>query len=454
MLRIVLAIVGLWFGVAAAQTSPPACTHYASPTGTGSTCVIGTPCVISTWTNSASLAVAGNTLCLNNGTYLRSAGGNIDPPDAVSGQANNPITVRALNDGQVTLDAQNGFGIYMSPTNHYWHFWGFNGKNGGEHLYRIRGNGHRLFRVIGWDGTSGQADSNIFSIAGSDTIIIDAAGWGVNSRKIFSGSQTTAPGEDMLGSGCRRCWGEWNDHPEGPSTPNVTYQVGYRSRGQIWENIIGTWKQIGTVGDAESVMRAFYDCAATTMVANLQVLGSLFYVTAPGTANNLGNLASGDCASNTTFKDVASVWGSTFTDKMPFIFRNTGSVTQEANNVCENCLSVHAGTPSVNSPGSGFTLVNFMEGTSVLAATSGVSPYVALPGLCFRYEAGVLTNQPLWSDGGKWPMNQRIIDARIAGGYPSVDVTATVEAILGPIPAACKEAGAVATQRNRINVNY
>lgn len=434
------------------QTGPPACTHYASPTGTGTTCTPVTPCLVSTWTSSSTLAVGGNTLCLNDGNYQRSAGGNVDPTDTFAGTAGNPITVRALNDGQVTIDAQAGFGVFLNDGNDYWHIWGVNCKNGGEACMRSKGTGNRFFRVVAYNGTSGQADSLGISMSGSgtDQLCVDCAAFGTNMRKIYEFSQTTAVGQDMLGSGCRRCWGEWNDHPEGVSNPNVTYQVGYRSRGQIWENVIGTWRQIGTVGDSESILRAFYDCQASSMVANLKVLGSLFYML-NGNTTQLTNLVSGDCASNTTFKDVASVVQSNFTLIQPFIFRNSSSATAEVNNVCENCLSVHAGTVSVNSAGSGFTLVNFMEGTSVLAATSGVSPFVALPGLCSRYEGGVLTSQPLWSDDGKWPMNQRIIDARIAAGYPSVDVTATVEGLLGTIPDNCK---GIVGQRNKIAVQY
>ena len=46
-----------------------------------------------------------------------------------------------------------------------------------------------------------------------------------------------------------------------------------------------------------------------------------------------------------------------------------------------------------------------------------------------RYQDGVLTDQPLWP----WPMNQRIADAMKSTGYAPVDVTATVEKLLGPI---------------------
>lgn len=427
--------------VSALAQSPPACTHYASPGGTGSTCTIGTPCLVSTWTASAALAQAGNTLCLNNGTYLRSAGGNIDPPDTVAGAAGTPITVRALNDGQVTIDAQGGFAVFLNDGNDYWHIWGLNAHTGGEAIYRLKGSGIRVYRSIGWNGTSGSPNSYGFSIGGDavDTIVEDCAAWGSNMRKIFDGGQTTAAGENTGFSGFRRCWGEWSDHPAGASCPNNTYQVGYRSRQQRLENVLGTARLTGTACDFEGVMGMTYDCADANISTNTEVLGSFFYflngTTFPTPGATAGVMS--HCISDTDYRDVGVFLDTTFTTIRPFRFANLTSTAQEAGNVCTNCLSVHAGTPTLNQAGSGWSLVNFHEGNGLSAATGGTSAFTLLPGLCTRYEAGVLTATALWP----WPMNQRILDARTASGAPAVDVTATMETILGTIPTACGGAG-------------
>ncbi|MBM3333468.1 hypothetical protein FJY63_02290 [Candidatus Sumerlaeota bacterium] len=60
---------------------------------------------------------------------------------------------------------------------------------------------------------------------------------------------------------------------------------------------------------------------------------------------------------------------------------------------------------------------------SLFAASAGAN-------LRFRYCDGVLTPEPLWP----WPMNGRIMDAMKCAGYAPVDVTATIERLLGPIP--------------------
>jgi hypothetical protein len=60
--------------------------------------------------------------------------------------------------------------------------------------------------------------------------------------------------------------------------------------------------------------------------------------------------------------------------------------------------------------------------------------YLTAGSICMRYENGVLTDEPLWP----WPMNQRILDARRQSGRPPIDVTSTIEEILGPIPSRCR----------------
>jgi hypothetical protein len=74
------------------------------------------------------------------------------------------------------------------------------------------------------------------------------------------------------------------------------------------------------------------------------------------------------------------------------------------------------------------------EGRTLAEATGGQSVFQLLPGLCKRYVNRQLTNEPLWP----WPMNQRIMDAMRQSGREPVDITATMEALLGPIPPQCQ----------------
>lgn len=432
---IALLAVLLTFFLRPRSTTPAV--FYASPTGQGNACSETAPCRVDAWTQSPQLATPGATLLLMDGVYRRSQGGTIDPLDSIAGTASQPITVRALNDGGVLLDAEHtGFAVFLQVGNDHWRIEGINGTNGKEAIFRSRANHVRFVRVIAYEGTSGEADSLGISMSGPgvDQICIDCAAWGSNMRKIYEFSQSQAPGQDMQGSGCRRCWGEWNDHPEGQSNPNVTYQAGYRSRGQIWENVIGTWRQVGTVGDAEGIFRMFYRCDEPDMTARLQLLGSLMYLRNGVPASNLTQLATGDCGSQMTMRDVVAMAESEHAGVKPFMFRNSDSITQEEGNVCERCVGV-GGTPSVNQSGSGWTMPGFREGRTLAEATGGQSVYTLLPALCYRSEGGVTTQSPLWP----WPMESRIREARVASGAPAVEVTKTVEQLLGTIPPQCRD---------------
>lgn len=460
MLRYALMALTVFMSVsiayAAEPTAPPACTHYASPSGSGSACTIGAPCITQTWAQSASFAVAGNTLCLLDGVYTNSAGGTIITGGSLSGSAGSPITVRALNDGAVTLDAENGyFAVLLDSGNNYWHIWGMNAKNGYEAIYRIKGSHNRIFRSIGYNGTSGRDDSNAFFFggAGVDNMCIDCAGWGMNMRKMFESSQSTASGGDQQFSGCTRCWFEWNDHPQGTSNPNDAVQAGYRARQQRYHNVITSWNELGNNGELEGNFTTFFDCdRSDNSMSNTEIYGSFNYLLAAHTFN-AAQLYNNWCVSDLKIQDMLNfVQSGAHAGVKPHYFGRLTSFT-ESGNTCTRCAAVHNGTAGTVDNNTGWTFSPAMrQGSSLSAALSGASVWTELPGLCFRYEEGSLTSTPLWP----WPMNQRIIDARSAGGFAATDVTATVATLLGTIPTECTTGGEPPPSlvKNRINAAY
>jgi len=79
-----------------------ATTYYASPTGGGDGLFPSTPFLISDFWN---VAKPGDTLILLDGIY-KGPDSMIDPPDNLSGTEGNPITIKAKNDGMVTIDGE------------------------------------------------------------------------------------------------------------------------------------------------------------------------------------------------------------------------------------------------------------------------------------------------------------------------------------------------------------
>lgn len=428
---LLLTLASAWFTRLVDAQTPAACTHWASPQGSGSTCTAQAPCQVGTWW---SLAGPGKTLCLTSGTYTGESA-MILPPAHLAGTAQAPITIRAEHDGQVLLDAQHArWAVYLEGS--YFVVEGINATNGYEALYRVRGHHHTLRRVIGWNGTSGMADSNIFRVTGQHNRVEDCAAWGSDSRKLFDGAQDG----NAETSGFRRCWGEWNDHPRGGPNPANTYQVGYNTSNQLFENILGTWDSTGDGGDAEGVLGVFHNAEGkANSMAGTRVLGALLYAR-PGSQFAPGWLVQAGGASDMVMRDVAAVLAPGFTGKLPFVFGTCPSsgVGACVNNTCTNCLAVHDGTASVNKEHSGWSLPQWHEGRGLAAATGGQSAFPLLPGLCYAYQDGVLTTTPLWP----WKMNQRIKDARAQSGARATDVTQEIEAVLGPLPAECRTGAA------------
>lgn len=411
------------------------CTSWASSHGSGASCTEQSPCKIASWWG---MAGPGKTLCLKSGTYTGSDS-MITPPSGRAGQQGNPITIRAAQEGTVLLDARHeGFAVRLSGSNgnHWFVIEGINAKNGLEALYSVSGNDNILRRVIGWDGTSGQSDSNIFRMTGLRTLLEDCAGWGANARKIIDGAQAG----NVQGSTVRRCWAEWNDWPSGGSWPINTYQMGYNTLNQLYENILGTTRRTGELspGDHEGVMRGFrgggnppFDMQGT------KLLGSVFYTT-PGATNMGDSLLTTDEVANLYIEDFAAIVDADRGESiMPWYMGSCIAPGHCTNNVCKNCLAVHDGRPGEAMSNAGWSFPGLRQGQGLAAATGGQSAFQLLPGLCTRVVKGQRTETPLWP----WAMDARIKEARQASGYAPVNVTADMERILGPIPAACKGEG-------------
>ena len=148
------------------------CTHYAAPSRRWQWADATTAFRVSHFW---AVAGPGKTLCLLDGAYTGSES-MIEPPPTLHGTAAQPITVRALHDGKVLIDAQ---GLWaMRLRGQWWVVEGINARNGGEFLLSLSGAHNRARRIIGWNGTHGQDDSNIWRVVGHDNIAEDVAGLG------------------------------------------------------------------------------------------------------------------------------------------------------------------------------------------------------------------------------------------------------------------------------------
>jgi hypothetical protein len=422
-----------------------ACSHYASPTGTGNGTSASAPFKIA---NFWAVAKPGNTLCLLDGEYTGSAS-MINPPKNLAGTSSARITVQALNDGKVRINGQGTYYPVQLYYNNYFVIEGINASNSAATVVSISySNNNIIRRVAAWDAADG--NHSIFGIHNASyNLLEDVAGWGI-ARKIYESSQggnyTTI----------RRSWGRWEgSHVVGPK---MTYTLAYNNYNMIVENALGTWS--GERMKQTYVLLDYYGnpwtgtgagtytnyavdqpygifsndgFTGTDKNARTKLLGSLAYVRGsdrfhPAQAIFVTKVDSVELAHTGSY-----IQPGTQTSKKPFALYNLQTSTG-TNLVARNNTGI-GGTSSFY--GTEWKKTALSEGTSLSAVANAFTATTAGANLCYRYENGALTTQPLWP----WPMNQRIIDATIQAGRAAVDVTATIQAMLGTIPDACKSNG-------------
>ena len=433
--------------IAGNQAAAASCTHYASPSGTGNGSSSSQPFRIA---NFWSVAKPGHTLCLLDGQYTGSAS-MINPPKNLSGTSSARITVRALNDGKVRINGQGSYYPVQLSYNNYFVIEGINASNSAASVVSISYSHNNIVRrVAAWDAADG--NHSIFGIHNATyNLLEDVAGWGI-ARKIYESSQG---GNNTT---IRRAWGRWEgSHVVGPK---MTYTLAYNNYNMIVENALGTWsaermKQTYTLLDYYgkpwtgngagtysnySVNQPYGvfgidGFTGTDKNARTKLLGSLAYVRGsdrfqPAQVVFVTKIDSMDIAHTAAYIEPG-----THTNKQRFALYNLQSSTG-VNLVARNLTAI-GGAGS-------FYGTEWKKGAlSEAGLLSGVAnPFTATTSganLCYRYQNGALTTQPLWP----WPMNQRIIEATTQSGRAAVDVTATIEKLLGTIPAACKTTSAV-----------
>ena len=410
-----------------------ACTYYASPTGRGNGLSPTSPFQISKFW---SVAKPGMTLCLTDGVYT---GGNstIAPPAGLSGTQANPITIKALNDGQVRLNGQGGRIPVRLYNNDWFVIEGINACCSSRSVFNMgTGSDNNVIRrAIGWDAAD--ANTEIFGSHGNTgNLFEDVAGFGI-ARKIFAMSYG---GNNVI---IRRAWAQW----ERSTTigPKMAYTLAYNNYNVICENCIGAWDETSMGG--EGVNQPYGILAMDRFdgdaFANSKYLGSIAYIRAKDKAEYMIGLArSSSSVAGITYKDVV-------------IYIEPGSHLNLKPFSLPNLRSDRGG------PANNQLLANATEiggAQSVIRGDWRVSSHVDVdsvseapsiwdgPGndgarICKRYVNGVLTADPLWP----WPMNQRIIDAMRESGRQPVDLTKTMEQMFGPIPSMCRSDMATTT---------
>jgi hypothetical protein len=469
-------------------STPSGCDYYAAPGGTGNGASPSTPFrVVDFW----AVAKPGVTLCLLDGVYTGPESMISPGADArgLSGTAGQPITIRALHDGAVTIDGQFARRPVWLSANSWWVFEGFNAHSSHGTVVRLdTGSSNNVFRrIVAWDAAI-DGNTMVYGVQGNslNNKFEDIAGFGTG-RKIFNvygGSNNTV---------VRRAWFRWEGGTWGSVGPAAT--ASYLSTGTVFENVLVTWSGESmpetytlsnpkTPGISKTNFQPFgttrglgvdrLEAATVPKHGNHAIRGSMSYVKATDRlpSDHAWNLVQFNGESSVTLSDVLAIFSPLHPGFNDNNYRSISLLRGPNHGPNSDFQCTNPATPGfpcglVNVTATRLTsLRGARVGETFHAdwAVSGVSASTTLSAiqmpwqntsstgarLCYRTENGVTATTPLWP----WAMNERIKAATsVAGRYMGpctincvggraartlTDVTADIETLLGRIPASCR----------------
>ncbi|MCP4837772.1 MAG: hypothetical protein GY894_00210 [Planctomycetes bacterium] len=420
-------------------------------------------------------ALPGATLCLKDGIY-RGADSMLDVTPNTSGALGNPITIRAVNDGGVFIDGEDLRRPFRLRWSNYWVLEGFNVANSSAFAVSIGGDisGTRIHhvtvrRVVAWDALITNGSSNNFHVWGidyaDDVLLEDVAGFGTG-RKVFTVYRSRRVT-------MRRAFARWEGSGGGSAIPISCI---YRSYDVICENNIAVWTaeqqpSIGVPSGGRGALAMDWlaygdeswaadgDLNFDPKNAQMRMLGNIAIVPAdlpddPGSMPPTP-LTPASATWMAYIKGVEYINNVAISNRndMP-LWRVEGCIDKpSAGAFCDWAIGLdetEAPLIARHNTGWGGNNLSKFTGWTVdddrLEVAYGDPPPDVFQGtmgatVCHRYVDGELRDgtgvsaaEPLWP----WPMNERILAATTAAvGHSPEDVTARIEGLLGPIPAAC-----------------
>lgn len=332
-------------------------------------------------------------------------------PNVRDGQPGRPITIRALNDGKVTIDGQgqrraiqlgDSWGPNGGPIGNWFVVEGIVARNGTDTVVHVKGSNNVLRRVSAYDADA-DLNSSVILLWGDANLLEDAvaAGRGRYMVEVYQGNGNTI----------RRVfarYGQWDGRKFcGVQWPHG-YNVGvYNASNTTVENVLA----FGRAPAAGILLQANHDAATAD---NNHILGSLSVLAGrdydgsawtygTGRAQPTQRPLPSDCPTNVTQWS----WGG---QRAGFLFWGQGTLR---NNVFRDVLAMDnagQGVAAIRPYTAGQVTGNALErytvsgnGEGQLQNGLGMQVVAGAPRLSSRYVNRVLTGEPLLP----WPMEAR-----------------------------------------------
>ena len=413
-------------------------TYYIAPTGNDASAGTSPDSPWGTFNRAWQDLYPGDTLILMDGVYYQTLN-----PNQRNGEPDNPITIRAQNDGKAIIEGEHTRvtvklgDTWPGPVGSHYVVEGIIARNSSGAVYEIRGDYNILRRVSGYNANTDE-NTHVFTIWADNILLEDCIAAGTGRKMIMSYQS-----EHNVIRRCFAAWGGW----DGRNFCGVTWPNGqaiqiYHGNYNIIENSIS----FGEVPDTAISVQANGD--QSRAIGN-KVLGSIAIASGmnwDGTVKQWGDTRPGptSCPNHLTdfewpnrkagfslhgpgevrdnlFQDVLS-WGNA---RLGFV---TGLTGISSGNSISRATIINNGMDNPQGPWPGqyggvdtdvlqTALSNFEHVTNSRIENI----FVSWPGypngdrimssmtgegarLSHRYENGVLTDQPLWP----WPMESRV----------------------------------------------
>jgi hypothetical protein len=370
----------------------------------------------------------GDTLIVMDGTYKQTLW-----PNVRDGQPGKPITVKAMHDGQATIDAQGGAVAiklgesWPGPIGNYFVIEGLVARNA-EDVILIYGHHNTLRRVSAYDADT-NSNSSIITVAWTHDVLLEdiiAAGTGRKNILIFTSNDVTV----------RRAFVQWTRW-DGATFCQAGWPAGnginpYSSNNILVENSIATGpfgaRAINLTNQSETTVNQGNRILGSIAIGTYkQPDGSMYVYPLPtnpcnyqnppthyaGNRAGMGEITQGPQV-NPIWRDVLITGFAQegFVNSRPFGIGATG-VTLDHATIYGNDLAGNGSREFVDDTGTVTVTNSKIEGMPQYQGEGAR--------LSSRYIDGVLTTDPLWP----WPMDAR------AQAELGINITAAMQPYLG-----------------------
>jgi hypothetical protein len=209
-----------------ASTGSAGAVYYLSPTGDDGRSGLSESQAWATFNRAWEALYPGDTLILLDGVYYQSLN-----PNKRNGEPGKPITIRAKNDGKVTIDGQHERipvklgDTWPGPIGNYFVIEGIIAQNSSHNVIHIKNGHHNVLRRVSGYNANTDTNSAVFNVSANYNLLEDCVAAGTGRKMVY-----TFKGQHNVFRRCFTAWTQWDGREfcsqEWPNGRNLEFYHG------------------------------------------------------------------------------------------------------------------------------------------------------------------------------------------------------------------------------------